>query len=79
MGNELLNSTRASRHGRKHDSYALYLKIQSLKANQERLVRAMECLLESKPETSLENILTNGDRRYHARAVLDSLETEHAS
>lgn len=64
---------------RKHDSYALYLKIQSLKANQGRLVRAMECLLEPNPVNSLEDILHNMDRRYHARAVLDSLETEHAS
>lgn len=79
MGNELLNSTRATRHGRKHDSYALYLKIQSLKANQGRLVEAVECLLEAEPVNSLENIIKNMDRRYHARAVLDSLETEHAS
>lgn len=64
---------------RKHDSYALYLKIQSLKTNQDRLVEAVECLLNEQPVNSLEDILHNMDRRYHARAVLDSLETDHAS
>lgn len=64
---------------RKHDSYALYLKIQSLKANQDKLVKAVECLLNEQPVNSLEDVLHNMDRRYHALAVLDSLETEHAS